>query len=228
MIKQFLWILPFIIFLSSYFITSRLFHINSIQTPALMGKTVQEAFKILSDNNLHPYLLAEKEEPDLPDGTILSQTPAPGSSIKIHQAVYCVISRQPNSLTAPLFINKNLENIKKMAAEKNIPIKIYHIPGTAPQDCCIAQFPAPEQPLHRQPIIVYISKNSQKQLICPSLIGKPLESVTPFLDTHQVTYRLIHSNVPATDQKNDLCVLDQRPLPGSLMNPHEPISIYVK
>lgn len=220
--------LPFIIFLGSYFITSHIFHVSSVKTPALVGKTIQQALKLLSAHNLHPHLLAEKEEPDLPDGIILSQVPCPGSSIKMHQTVYCVISKKPDQQITPSFIDTDSETIRNIANKHNLRIKTYLVPSSARADSCIAQYPCAQQPVHTQPITIYLAKSSKKPIICPNFMGKLLAQATEFLDFHHMTYHLIKSSPEPFQDPLFQTIIDQRPLPGSLMSPDESISIYVK
>jgi beta-lactam-binding protein with PASTA domain len=228
MIKQSLWMLPFIIFLGSYFITSQIFHVSSVKTPALVGTTIQHALKLLSENNLHPHLLAEKEEADLPDGIILSQIPCAGSSIKMHQTVYCVISKKPDQHITPSFIDTDVDTIKTIANKQNLRIKTYRISSGARPNSCIAQYPCATQPIQTQPIIIYLAKNSQKLIICPGFMGKLLAQATEFLDFHHMAYQIIQSSLEPSQDPLFQSVIDQRPLPGSLIHRDETISIYVK
>jgi len=57
-------------------------NVDQIQAPALVGKQLQNAVALLSQKNLNVRFITQKEDPDLPHGTILSQTPAAGRNVK--------------------------------------------------------------------------------------------------------------------------------------------------
>ena len=65
MLKKYLWILPFLSFLLGYQFLSTLTTVHELKVPPLVGLSVTEAVKVLSDNNLNARIMAEKEEPDL-------------------------------------------------------------------------------------------------------------------------------------------------------------------
>jgi beta-lactam-binding protein with PASTA domain len=92
--NKYLWILPFICFLGGYWLMSVVYKTKTLQTPALVGKTVQEALRITANNALSIRLVKEQEDPELPAGTIISQNPLPNTHIKSHQAIQCVISKK--------------------------------------------------------------------------------------------------------------------------------------
>ena len=65
--KNILWLAPFICFLGGYFIVRSFFHVNTIPTPSVVGRSLHDAFTILSNHNLNIRLLTQKEDPDLPN-----------------------------------------------------------------------------------------------------------------------------------------------------------------
>ena len=61
--STYLWLLPFLSFLCGYQLIRSLYTVNTLTTPSIIGKEIQDAIKILSDNNLNPRILTEKEDP---------------------------------------------------------------------------------------------------------------------------------------------------------------------
>ena len=106
-IRSFLWLTPFASFIFGYLLIALLHPQPIIKTPALIGKTLDQAILILSQANLNLRIVGQKEEAQLPEGTIISQTPAPGSSIKEHQALYVTIAKKPVPQAMPSLCRKN-------------------------------------------------------------------------------------------------------------------------
>jgi beta-lactam-binding protein with PASTA domain len=92
--KKFLWVIPFLSFLSGYLIMSFIYQPKTAKTPSLIGKSVQQALNLAATQGLSLRLIAEKEETDIPAGTIISQNPLPNTHIKAHQAIACIVSKK--------------------------------------------------------------------------------------------------------------------------------------
>ena len=219
MIKNLLWTAPFLFFASGYFITRSLFHINQIQTPSVVGKHLHEAFTLLSNQHLTIRLLDQKEDPDLPHGTVLSQMPAPKQMVKPRQTVFLTLSKQPPITPTPSFIAKQHEAIIKEAQAANLRLKAYYLESPYPTNSCIAQIPAPGQPMYDKTIIIYVAKSTKKPIIWPCFTGIPIDEVVEFLENYQITPHTIDASPSRKgEEKADTpLIIDQRPLPGSLI-----------
>ena len=87
-IARFLWVAPFATFIIGYFFVSFISTNPALITPSLVGQGINKAAEILSQKNLNIRIIGHKDEPELPEGTIVSQTPSAGTAIKEHQAIY--------------------------------------------------------------------------------------------------------------------------------------------
>lgn len=214
-VKSILWTIPFFSFLAGYYLINLLYTIPELQTPCVVGKQLPEAVKILSNHNLNARLLAEKEDADLPDYTIVSQTPREEAKIKAHQSVFLVLTRQPEKPQAPHLLGKTSDQIEAALHKKHIRHKCYSITSNHPKGHCFAQYPRPEERLDDNSLICYMSNGSEKPIIVPDLRGKPLTEVQEFLATHDITPEITGSS------RKDICsvIVEQRPLPGSIV-PH--------
>lgn len=212
------WTLPFICFLGGYYALSKLYTVAEMPTPSLIGKTVPHALRILSAHQLNVRILAEKDDAELPEGTILSQTPVPHASIKSNQSVFLVISKKPLRKSAPDLIGKTPEQYKPDIKEHGIRVKEYHLESAAPTGHCFAQFPQPHELLEKNDMIAYISAGNNKPILFPSFISKPIHEVAEFLTSHDMQMRIVHARPVSEQHTCDACiVLDQRPFSGSIM-----------
>lgn len=215
-----LWFLPFFAFAVGYFALSFIFKSKTINTPALMGKSIDKAITILSDQNLNMRIVGTKPDADLPEGTIISQTPAAGSKIKENQTMYVVIAKKPAAIIAPDLKNKTISCAQKIAQDLGITIKHHSIPSEAPKDHCIAQVPSVGNELENNTMMVYVSSEENKPVIMPSFKNVPVDQVLSFLQLHGITPTIIHSR-PELLGPNHQCtqciVIDQRPMAGSLI-----------
>lgn len=219
MIKHYIWLLPFFCFLSGYFLFRHFFHLSPLETPALVGKDIYQAARILSDLTLNMRILKEQENHDLPHGTILNQTPVAGQKIRPHQSVFLIISRKPESLHTPLFIGKSLATIEKELHNTGISLKSYFIAHNYPTGLCFAQIPPPNTLMQHKQVTVYISAAVTKPIIWPDFRKKTVQETHEFLMRSDINPLYVYANIPLEfeDVPINAYIKNQHPLPGSLL-----------
>lgn len=215
----YLWTVPFIAFLGGYFLADYFLRIERVITPSLVGLRIHQAFELLADKHLYPRLLEEKLDADLPPGTVLNQIPAAETPVRPGQTVLLVISQQPQRLRTPHFIGSPKATIERETATLGIKTRLYTLSSLYPAGTCIGQWPSPDTQLDEPKMIIYLSSGNEKPSIVPDLRGISFQEAHDFCLQHG----LIISGVrkyPDNGQPNanDL-VIDQRPLPGSLLHP---------
>ncbi len=212
-IKKYFWTLPFLCFIGGYGISRFLFHTPSVAAPALIGKSLLAACTIASDLNLNIRLLEHKDNPDLPEGTVLLQIPSAGQSVKPRQTIFLSLSHQPQKKNVPNYLQKNKNEIEQSAKDNGIKVKFYAVPSNYPCNECIGQFPQPHTPLPTTPLCIYLSDGAIKPVIMPSFINRALEEVSDFLALYGIKPSIIGSY-----QGQYPLVIDQRPLAGTIIN----------
>ncbi len=206
-------------------------HVESIETPSLVGQTIDQTLVILSNHDVNIRLLAQKEEPDLPVGTILSQTPCAGQNIKPHQSIFLVTSKQPPVNTAPDMINKSIDQITQLLENSNIRGRIHYLAHSYPQGRCFAQSPKPHAPLKHNELLLYISAHSIKPIIWPDFTNKLVEDIAEFLSTYDITPHIVHTTTHNVSHICKTCrVVDQRPIAGTLitLDNTKPLSVQLR
>ncbi len=208
------------------------FHIAELETPCVVGKKLGQAFTILSNHHLAIHLLDQKEDADLPDGTVLSQIPAPGQLVKPRQTVFLALSKQPPQPIAPCLYGKQLDEIERQVRAAKLRLKTYFLESVYPTNQCIAQIPGPDEPVPDKIMIAYISKGNAKHIIWPDFTGKSLADITDFLESYDIKPYIIEAAAAGQQQKEFPLVIDQRPLAGSLISINQKqlpiVQLYIK
>lgn len=217
--RKFLWTLPFICFASGYFLLTKLYPVKEIQTPAVVGKNLQEACTLLAQHSLNCRLVALKEDPLLPASTVISQNPQAGQKIKPNQTVFIVASTHPEKNVAPDFVLKNMNEIEADLNQKNIRAKTYQIPSALKENSCVAQWPEAGLTLENNKMILYCAHQINKPIIMPNLKNKKVSTVTDFLTQNNITFELVHESIieNAAHECSECTVIEQRPLAGSII-----------
>lgn len=231
-LQNYLWSIPFLSFLAGYFALQRISNVDHLAAPTIVGRQLQNAVAELSDKNLNLRLITQKEDPDLPEGTILSQTPAPGQKIKPHQSMYVVISKTARSIAAPNLLNKPHLIIKKELESLGVRQKNHILSSNRPSNRCIAQTPAPGKLIQNGKITTYLSSGNKKPVLVPNLKGKSVSDVAEFLHQFNVKLEILHASGKLNGHTcdSDCIISDQRPLAGSIvtLDDQKPLLVHLQ
>jgi beta-lactam-binding protein with PASTA domain len=220
-----LWILPFFSFFMGYFCFSFIVSTPIIKTPSLIGQNLTYAARLLSACNLNIRIVTQKEDNQLPDGTILNQIPSPGQTVKQNQTIFCIVSQKTDLGIAPNCIDRSLQEIHALYKKEGILIKKQPLESKHPAGKCIAQIPSPESPLEQRIMHIYIA-HTNKLVVFPQLKELTVKEVLEFLKLHNLNPSIQHKiNHEASHQCTTCKVLDQKPLSGSLVNLSKPLQI---
>jgi beta-lactam-binding protein with PASTA domain len=219
-LKKFFWLIPFGCFALGYSSALFLFRSETLPTPSVVGLPLVSAVKTLSKQGIGVRISARKPSQDVAEGTVLIQSPAAGQSIKTHQTAFLVIAEQPPLPTAPSFLTLSRDAIEKEAAQNRISVTFSDIPHSAPTGTCCAQFPAPGQPLAKSSMIVYCTEKQHKLVIWPSLVGKSIGEILPWLEALNIRFEITSDSSCYSDKKQLLLapIIDQQPRAGSIIN----------
>ncbi len=223
------WLIPFLAFGIGYCCLQFFITDTTIQAPDLVGKDLLQATKISSDLKLNLRIIAEKEIVDALPGTIIKQNPLPHTSIKTHQSIFIVITKQPAPVVAPTLINKNLDQVDKICKEKGIKHRIYLLPSSLLAGQCFAQMPQPDQVLEAKKMNCYISTGNQSQYLFPDFTGLALEDVIEFLRQQNMQFDVFYKDQKITlPYKQKFTVSYQKPLAGTLITPSNKLYVQLQ
>lgn len=218
LVNHFSWLLPFISFFIGYWIAELFFGAQTITVPKLVGTSITQGIRQLSAQKLNIRIIAEKEDLDLPEGTIISQKPSPSQPIKAQQAIFVVISKKPQLKKTPYLLNKTADHAKNELIKQGIKYKEFNIDSNAPQNMIIAQYPAPKEPING-PVYIYKAVSPEQKFIFPSLKDRPFEEIQSFLARYNIKSTITYKNQSSHENYK---VTEQRPLQGTLISLKHP------
>lgn len=206
-IYKILWLVPIFAFVLGYFIFEYIFSEKAIPVPQIVGKNIKDAVKILSKNRINIRIIAEKEDSDLKDGTVIEQRPQ-SSKIKPNQSVYLIISKKIGKLPAPNVVGKNIKDTEEFLKNKSIKYKINYIENRAKKDTVFAQIPKAGSEVNGV-LNLFVSQGLCNYFIMPNLVGLSKNDVVDFLILNEIKYTL-------ENQKGSV-ILAQSPQSGSII-----------
>ena len=218
-ISSFLWVFPFLGFIFGYYLLHLFLQKKTLETPNVIGKSLQSGMNALSVNGLSVRLLREQEDPDLPEGVVLDQIPRPNQKIRPNQHVFVTISKKPKPVLIPDFIGQNQKFITSKSAKMGMQTKIFWIKSHHPINTCIAQYPQCEQELGTGKAVAYLSAGSEVLYIVPNLKDCYVEQLTELFKRGNIKLDVIHAKqVESSHHCKDCKVIDQKPMPGSIVD----------
>ena len=120
-------------------------------------------------------------------------------------------------LQIPDLHNKTAQDAVKIIESQSLHAKIITLPTDYQCHQCMAQYPSPGMAVDDQNIMVYTCQN-QKPVVMPNLKNKSIEEVVSFLQLNGCTAEILHAAaLQPGHQCNECMVIDQRPMPGSLL-----------
>ena len=217
LISSTLWIWPFATFFGGYQLIRMVTHVQTVTMPTVVGLHLNKAIQILSADQLNARILAEKEDFDLHEGTILSQTPQQGQLVKPHQSVFLVTSRRPYNSRAPKIIGENRVQAQEQARRAHLSLKIYTLESSFPKDSCIAQSILPDKEVKDSLISVYCSEGTTPLRIVPDVKVQKAEEVVSFYGRFNIPVKVMGDPTGS--------IIEQQPLAGTLVDISKPLVI---
>lgn len=214
------WIFPFFFFISGYLTVRSFLHKQLVPVPQLVGSNIADAIKALSAQKLNARILDQKEDLDMPEGTVISQSPMQNVKLKIGQPVFIVTTRRPPKSKAQFLYNKPLSLARNNVVENGLNLKSYLIPSNLQKNICIAQQVKPNEELNSKNIVAYFSQGKTPLRIMPNFKGLVVQDVKEFLKKYNINLNLQGDTESNNIKKNTFkrIVKEQRPLAGSLIN----------
>lgn len=221
--KSLLWLVPFICFVVGYIIASLIFTPNAVTIPHIVGLPLAQGAKLLSDQQLSLRVVGEKEDSTLPPETIISQEPHATLRVKPHHAVLIVIAKTPAKQKTPSMLGQTLESADGQLKKDAITYKHFIIESTAPTGTIVAQDPAPGSELP-EVIHLYSAQNTHNWYVLPNVTQHQLPDVIEFFERQHIPINTVYPEGSASSTRQ-YHVVEQRPLPGSLIKLSNPPTV---
>lgn len=218
------WVIPFLCFVFGYLGTYFFVQQNSIITPNVIGKGMQESAQLLSKHRLGVRLLKELEDSSLPEGVVMDQFPRGGDKIRPNQDIFITVSKKPRMFLTPDFLCLKQKDILAIAAKNGIDVNEVPIFSHYPVNTCIAQNPKPLVDMSRRRIVACISRGVFPLVIVPNFKGAQIQDIKTFLHQYDIKFDIVGTSTSSETGR----VIEQSPVTGSIIAVDRPIQIQLR
>jgi beta-lactam-binding protein with PASTA domain len=191
-----------------------------VKVPDVTMRPITEASFMLAERGLEIGTPSSAVDESVPKYYVIVQRPTGGKVVRTGRKVELTVSAGAESLTPPHLVGKTLGSAKDEIKYANFALgTVARIPYSTPRDTVIAQDPAPVRRVSNAARINLLVSDGQAvagTLIMPNLIHKAVADLPQILAS--LGLRPCPKEVSLSDQPVDV-VLDQQPVPGSLVHP---------
>jgi beta-lactam-binding protein with PASTA domain len=175
-----------------------------VLVPDVMGKSEEEALKILSSAGLSGEVSGTQYSELHPENSIVNQIPKKMTEVKEGRPVFLTVSKGKEKVTAPYLLGKSIRDAKIELLSRGLKFgKVeYEHSNEFPQDTIMKQSIKSGKLIPYGSIIDFVvSLGSENQVAVPVLIGRRIEDVEHVLQEYNlklgnVTYRSSETFMP--------------------------------
>ncbi|GAK55414.1 PASTA domain containing protein [Candidatus Vecturithrix granuli] len=206
-----------------------IFATSRVEVPDLIGKSVDYATDLLTEQHLKLRLIEQQLDEKTPADHILSQDPSPGSLVKKNQTVRIVTSKGSESTLIPNVVGKPWQQARQLLQQQKFRTGnvAYAHSADIPIDAVIAQMPLPNSIANvGDSIDLLVSRGTYpKIMVMPDLVEQQLSyAVEMIKNMGLVLSKVEHEQYPQVPQNT---VLSQVPKPGALIEEHNMVTFVV-
>ena len=204
-------------------------HGEEVILPNVEFEMVEDANKILEQNGFRPILDHENFSKSLPKGTVLTQNPAPGTTVKTGRRVYLVVSKGEKWIGVPDLIGQSERNAEAILRRSElVPGQLeYEFSTMYPKNVVIGQSIMSGDSVTIGDTVRFVISlgDIPEFLAAPQLTGKSFREARKILvrsgfQLGIIIYRVNEDLLPET-------ILGQSIPADSLIDPSTPIDLIV-
>jgi eukaryotic-like serine/threonine-protein kinase len=148
---------------------------GSVDVPDISGKDLSQAINLLKDAGLEIRVEREEHHPAVPNGSIISQSPGAGQSVKKGRTVAVVVSLGSEEVTVPDFTGEVLRRVLLEMRQSGLSLgEVVKVDSDEPVESVIMQDPPPQSVMQKgAKVDVLVSQGPRPQVfVMPELTGK--------------------------------------------------------
>lgn len=200
-----------------------------VMVPNIEGKTLDNAQRILSNDNLQYEITSEQYSEEFEAGIIIKQTPKPKSQVKEGRAIYITVSKGKELVLVPKITGITLRDARVALMKTGLQVGdvAYQMSDSIGVDTVIYQnINYTSKVPFGSTISLVVSKGPQSQVSVPQLFGKDLTEVAIILQENQLVLGKITYQNEGTFMKNT--VTSQFPSAAEVVPKNTKIDITVE
>ena len=188
--------------------------LEKVEVPDVRMATVDQGRLTLQNRSLSLLVESEIEDPVIPGGAIISQSPVPGSLVKRGTTVSVVVSKGKMGVTVPNLSSVPLEEARRRLAEMGLKVGSIteQSSDSIAKGSVISTFPSPDTIAREGTIIDLVISTGKGAVTVPNVLGRRLGQAKDILE--RAGLRVGSIDYVCDVEKLFDIILSQNPRPG--------------
>ncbi len=204
---------------ANYIIMPMIVHRSTeVKVPALAGLPAAEAESALEEKGLSMREVGSVYDAEIPEGRVVRQEPAAGSSVRKERAVSVVLSRGPDMATVPQLEGESLRHARMLLARIGLregPVGHSYSPEVRADNVIGTDPPAGSSLRKGSVVSLLVSLGPEEaDYVMPDLTGLPLHETAYALEGMGFSVRVVEAGSRTFFGRRNPTIDSQRPLPG--------------
>lgn len=187
--------------------------LERVEVPDVRRATLDQGRLIMEDRRLFLLVESETEDTSIPEGSIINQSPLPGSLVKKGTPISVVLSKGKGGIAIPNLSSVPLEEARKILAEMGLKIGSITEQSSVSvaKGSIISTFPSPDS-IVKEGTIIDLVLSRGKEVVVPNVLGRRLGQAKEILE--RAGLRVGRINYVTDIEKLFDIILRQNPRPG--------------
>jgi eukaryotic-like serine/threonine-protein kinase len=198
--------------------------------PNITGSKLRDAKKTLKDSHLVLGTQTQQASDTVPQNSIISQNPPPGSQVARGSAVDVVVSSGPETIPAPSVVGKTQDDAVRILHAAGLRVSINQEPSdSVPVNRVISQDPAGGSDVQKGSTVTILVSQGPQSRPLPDVTGQDADQAQQLLEQDYglvVTQAPYTAASPCTFTPGNVCAED--PAPGTQVSPGDAVTLFVQ
>ncbi|MFC2062128.1 PASTA domain-containing protein [Elusimicrobiota bacterium] len=202
---------------------------KEVVVPDIVGMTINEALEVLTEKNLSLQKVADKYDTDIPAGSIISQSPPPGLTVREGKAVESVISSGGKVVFIPEIEGKSLRQAELLLRQAGLTVgeQTRTYSSTVKINFIVSQDPASGEVVEKNSYVnIVVSRGpaeEEKIKKMPNLLGMNIKVVEKILE--EMELELVKVTQTVNDDLKEGTVISQTPNQGMIVDKNTKVEL---
>jgi len=202
--------------------------LENVEVPDVRKVTLDQGRLILESRKLFLLVESEREDASIPEGSIIDQSPLPGSFVKKGTSISAMLSKGRKTLTLPDLSSVPLEEARKRLEEMGFRAGniTEQFSDSIAKGSIISTFPSANSIVKEETIIDLVLSTGKEEALVPNVLGRRLGKAKEILE--KAGLKVGQINYECDEDKLFHIILRQDPRPGTKIPKSTAINLTIK
>lgn len=195
--------------------------VSTVQVPSVVGESQSNAVATLANDGLKSSIT--KKTSSESSGTVLSENPTAGTTVKKGDTVSLVVSSGPQQVKVPNVVGQPVAQAESSLIGAGFQVSTNYVNNSAKVGTVISQTPAGSTQAAKGSTVSVDVSNGPSQVPVPNVIGQPLAQAANTLGSKGLQLGNVSYQNSPTVPNGD--VISTNPTPGTTVAPNTPVDV---